>query len=530
MVEKGREVADGARWENRCWLFLVMVMTVFVALAAGLTLWPYVNSHLTHSEGSDKVDEKYSKALKITNQFFDIQKSGKLEDNRIPWRGDSGLEDGMEVGLDLSKGMYDAGDLMKFGFPMAFTATILSWSILEHGDQWKRVNEFEHAQESLKWITDYLINAHLSDNVLYIQVGDPELDHRCWERPEAMSERRPLTQINTSYPGTEVAAETAAAMAAASLVFKKPDSTYSSLLLKHARKLFSFANTYRGSYSSSVPQVQKYYNSSGFEDELLWAAAWLYHATSDPYYLNYATVLNGRAFGNWGSPTWFSWDDKSVGTQVLLSRVNFFNSKGTSSEEILALQMYRRSAEAFMCVLLPDSPRATTSRTNGGLIWVMEWNPIQYAAASAFLANVYSDYMLESGTHSLYCDGKLYSPADLRNFAISQADYVLGDSPLRMSYLVGYGDKYPQYVHHRGASIPVNATTGCSDGFVWLESTHPNPNVAIGAVVGGPFKNDSYIDSRNNSMQGEPTTYNAALLAGLLAGLVSTSSVPKSFT
>lgn len=32
------------------------------------------------------------------------------------------------------------------------------------------VKQLEHAQDSLKWITDYLINAYPSANVLYVQV------------------------------------------------------------------------------------------------------------------------------------------------------------------------------------------------------------------------------------------------------------------------------------------------------------------------------------------------------------------------
>lgn len=40
--------------------------------------------------------------------------------------------------------------------------------------------------------------------------------------------------------------------------------------------------------------------------------------------------------------------------------------------------------------------------------------------ASAFLAVIYSDYMLTSKTDTLYCTGKDYKPADLRKFAISQ--------------------------------------------------------------------------------------------------------------
>lgn len=105
----------------------------------------------------------------------------------------------------------------------------------------------------------------------------------------------------------------------------------------------------------------------------------------------------------------------------------------------------------------------------------------------------------------------------------------MGNNPMNMSYIVGHGSKYPGYVHHRGASIPVGAKTGCKDGFEWLESVDPNPNVAVGAVVGGPFLNETYIDSRNNSMQAEPTTYNTALLVALLSGLITTSSVITSF-
>lgn len=93
-----------------------------------------------------------------------------MVDNKISWRGDSALKDGSEAKLDLSKGMYDAGDHIKFGFPMAFTATVLSWAILEYGDQMQTVDQLDPAQDSLKWITDYLIEAHPSENVLYIQV------------------------------------------------------------------------------------------------------------------------------------------------------------------------------------------------------------------------------------------------------------------------------------------------------------------------------------------------------------------------
>ncbi|KAM2914187.1 hypothetical protein COP2_044748 [Malus domestica] len=86
-------------------------------------------------EPSSAITQKYFDILKLAVQFFDVQKSGHLVDNKISWRGESGLKNGSNAKLDLSKGMYDVGDHMKFGFPMAYTATVLSWAILEYGDQ-----------------------------------------------------------------------------------------------------------------------------------------------------------------------------------------------------------------------------------------------------------------------------------------------------------------------------------------------------------------------------------------------------------
>ncbi|KAL2321967.1 hypothetical protein Fmac_026346 [Flemingia macrophylla] len=183
-----------------------------------------------------------------------------------------------------------------------------------------------------------------------------------------MTEARPLIQVNASCPGSDVAAETAAAMASASLVFKKADSTYSSTLLKHAKQLFSFANKNRGSYSENIPEVQTYYNSTGYGDELLWAASWLYHATGDDSYLEFVTDQDGEDYAQWGSPTWFSWDNKLVGTQVLLARLSFFKAKDISNSYGSGLSSYRKTAEAVMCGLLPDSPTAIKSRTDSNIL------------------------------------------------------------------------------------------------------------------------------------------------------------------
>jgi hypothetical protein len=60
-------------------------------------------------------------------------------------------------------------------------------------------------------------------------------------------------------PGSDLAGETAAALAAASIVFKNVDPTYSNNLLTPAKQLFDFANNYRGKYSDSITDAEEYY-------------------------------------------------------------------------------------------------------------------------------------------------------------------------------------------------------------------------------------------------------------------------------
>lgn len=517
------------------WWLLSLGIAAFVVTAAVLTIL-HSRKHSHHRVSPlpgppGAISQKYAQALKVALTFFPIQKAGKLpNDNPILWRGNSAMSDGNDVGADLSGGMYDAGDHIKFGLPMAFTATLLSWSVLEYGDQMDAAHELGAAQSAIRWITDYLINAHPSSNVLYIQVGNASIDHKCWERPENMMEKRPTFQVDALSPGSDVAAETAAAMASASLVFRKTDSAYSDKLISHAQQLFQFADSHRGLYSSSIPSVQTFYNSTGYKDELLWAAAWLYHATHNESYLNYVSVGNGQEFAQWGAaPTWFSWDNKHAGVQVLLSRVHLFGTNTTSSAVRSDIERYKMTAEAIICALLPDSPTSAPNRTEGGLIWITQWNAIQNSVNSALLTLIYSDYLLTSRVDNMKCGDKDFTPEDLRKFALSQVDYILGENSMKISYLVGFGEDYPKQIHHRGASIPADVSTNCNSGFEWFNSKSQNPNVATGALVGGPFQNDSFIDIRSNPMQNEPTTYNTAAFVGLLSGLLTTSSVVQSF-
>ncbi|XXG54731.1 hypothetical protein AAC387_Pa03g2537 [Persea americana] len=86
------------------------------------------------------------------------------------------------------------------------------------------------------------------------------------------------------------------------------------------RKVFAFADKYRRSYSNGLKSyVCPFYCSySGYQDELLWGAAWLHKATKNPAYLNYIQV-KGQTLGVDETDNTFRWDNQHVGARILLS-------------------------------------------------------------------------------------------------------------------------------------------------------------------------------------------------------------------
>ena len=112
----------------------------------------------------------YSDALSKSILFFEGQRSGFLpQDQRIGWRANSGLSDGWMYNTDLTGGYYDAGDNVKFGFPMAFTTTMLAWSVIEFGDLMPP-NDLRNALVAIRWATDYLLKTVSQPNRIFVQV------------------------------------------------------------------------------------------------------------------------------------------------------------------------------------------------------------------------------------------------------------------------------------------------------------------------------------------------------------------------
>ncbi|MBD2091798.1 glycoside hydrolase family 9 protein [Microcoleus sp. FACHB-1515] len=442
----------------------------------------------------------YGEALEKSFLFYEAQRSGRLPStNRIAWRGDSALRDGADVGVDLTGGYYDAGDHVKFGFPMAASMTMLGWGVVQYRSAYQQSGQLDEALDAIKWGTDYILKAHTAPNEFWGQVGLGGPDHAYWGPPETMTMARPAFKIDAQRPGSDLAGEAAAALAAASIAFRPTDAAYADRLLTHATQLFSFADTYRGKYSDSIPDAANFYPSYSYTDELVWSATWLHKAIeakggTDTFYLNKAQSYYQGVYQGWTQ----SWDEKSHGAAVLLAQ-----ETGNSR--------YRTDVENWLNHW-SDKSGAGIRYTPGGFAWLDQWGSARYSANTAFVAGVYSDTVNDPG-------GGSASSGRYSNFAADQIDYLLGDNPNNRSYVVGFGNNAPRNPHHRAAHG--STTNNINDPLT-------NRNVLTGALVGGlSAPNDNaYVDDRTNFITNEVALdYNAAF-TGALARMYQEANQP----
>lgn len=123
-----------------------------------------VSPHLYASEPKFKMHHRFS-------LFFSFNfPAGSLPDNYpFTWRNDSGLYDGLDQNKNLTGGFYDGGGSIKYTFPMAFSVTMLSWSVLEYWDQYVLADQLVEAVSLIQWGVDYLLAAKY-ENIIFAQV------------------------------------------------------------------------------------------------------------------------------------------------------------------------------------------------------------------------------------------------------------------------------------------------------------------------------------------------------------------------
>ncbi len=512
-------------------------------------------------QASSASEQNYAEALQKSVYFYDTQRSGPLPKtsnqflsnalhkgflpNRVEWRGDSYTEDGkynqfkQAINIDLNGGWHDAGDHVKFGLPMAFSASVFGWGILEFWEAYEDAGQLEYAIDNLRWVSDYFIKAHVSENEFYAQVGNGEIDHSLWAPPEVQGPElkrtegddiyRPALKLDMENPGADLVGQTAAALAIAHLIFKKysethpEESEYAQALLEHSEQLFSFAwktkdfdhsgaDVSPGTYTKSMVDnsghnyALSYYNAtSGAKDEIPWAAAWLYLATKKADYLHKAEANYTAIAGNTGHFAWYpAWDDIRNAVYYVMAKVAKAptyakDTQLSAADTTDGFYDYELHSSNYLKELLNNK-----TYTPGGMIFLDGFASARASAMVSMVALVHKNYLEENNKDSAF-------QAELVDFATGQIDYILGDNPHNMSYMVGYGDNWQTAAHHRASH---GSTSNDIDS-----PTIPR-HILYGALAGGPDVSDGFSLDRAEFPMTEVATDMNAGFTGALAGLV----------
>jgi len=430
----------------------------------------------------------YVDALDKSLFFYEVQQAGPLPSwNRVEWKSDSTMHD------PVLGGWYDAGDHVKFNLPMAYSASMLAWGLYQYPDGLEKSGLKQCYENNLEFVLDYLVECDKGSEVVY-QVGIGKDDHTWWgpvdlleygmeDNSHSIAESR--AALTASKGCTAVFGEMAAALASGAAALDGDiDASKKASYIKHAENIYNIAKKDPSDSVYNDSDAQGFYRSEHCYDQLFYAANWLYIATGDKSYLDDAKEFfpklpqmrgeSGTAYG------WVHcWDDNTQGG-MLLYAINT-NDSGAIAHVKKHCDRWVNGDEA--------------KKIPGGLRWLSNWGCLRYANTAAFLATVASDTVLKS-------EADRYT-----EFAETQLNYALGDNPNKQSYVVGFGDKYPQYPHHRTAH-----GSWKND----LKIPDKTRHILYGALVGGPNEDGSYNDDRQDFINNEVATdYNAGYTAML---------------
>lgn len=526
---------------------LVAVMCAATALCQLTANLPVTNAaeELADSIANDSgLDYDFARALQYSIYFYDANMCGTEveENNQYSWRGNchtydaevplTPMPDSKSAGTNLSQefidkckdildpdgdgfvdvagGFHDAGDHVKFGMPENYAASTVGWGYYEFRDSYIKTGQQEHIETVLRYFNDYLMKCTFLDNDGNViahcyQVGDGDIDHAYWNSPEVDSMARPAFFLTADKPQTDYVASAAASLAINYLNFKDTDPEYAQKSLDYAKALFKFAMDNPKELSDNADGPKGYYRSSKWEDDYCWAAAWLYKITGEHKYLE-EIYPN---YDYYAAPCYVHcWNDVWGGVQCILGEISmekplkdgeyvypdfideFKEAAGKSPyEEMNCWDSVAKAIETYMS-------GGVGTITPAGYWWLDTWGSARYNTAAQLVALVHDKYT-NNGKAGKYSE-----------WAKSQMEYIMGNNPLKRSYIVGYNENSVKFPHHRACS-----------GLTKCEDPDEHRYVLYGALAGGPDNSDKHNDTTADWIYNEVTIdYNAAFV-GACAGL-----------
>ncbi len=466
-------------------------------------------------------NEQYQKALWMTGRFYGAQRSGAghnwLIAEHEPTQTASSLTGNLSAFVkgqdfvkdadgdyDLTGGWVDCGDNVKFGQTEFYSGYMLALGYSEfptgYGDYYSqnyegyigasdytwegkkgKPNGIPDILDELKYATDFFMKCVRDEKTFYYQVGDGGPDHQVWctspvkatlsraQGGEAEGSRKVFKANGKTTSMTSFCGATLAIM---SRCYRPFDSDYADKCLAKAKVAYDYVmGTEKGNTGSDF-----YPSKPNYESDIVVLAMELYRATNNSEYLATAKEYSK-----------FMADPKTFNHNYSL------NYNNTEDFACYLMAMYADDANAktalqFFCDLYKPSSGYFLNKKNGS------WGILRFPANQAFV------YALN--------DKVLGKEKTLNPYSLTSIEYIMGNNGKKFSYIVGFGDNFPHYPHHRnfyGLDNDSEANLKPQDKFMQL-----------GYMVGGSINNGEYIDNEKEYTYSEGgIDYNAGLVASL---------------
>jgi hypothetical protein len=469
---------------------------------------------------------QYQKALWMTTRFYGAQRSGNgpnwliaeheptqtatgLSTNLTSFvKGKSFLKDADTDGYDLTGGWFDCGDFVKFGQTEFYSAYMLLLGYSEFpagyddkysadyqgyigsGDYtWEGnkgiPNGIPDILDEVKYATDFFMKCVRSNSVFYYQVGNGNYDHKHWctssvkstlpladggeaEGPRAVSKASGKTTSMTALCG--------ASLAAMSRLYKKYDSAYASQCLEKAKVAYDYVmNTTKGNLGGTGGF---YGAKSKYEPDEVVLCMELFRATGDSTFLSAANDCSSFMTGatTWNHNYTLCYNNTEDLAYYLLAA---YGGSDLAKERLTYYvnELYKPSDGYILNV-----------KNNS-------WGLLRYPANQAFVYGLYAKL-----------DNNMVT---VDPYALATIEYMMGSNSENFSYIVGFGEKYPLYPHHR------NYYGLDNDSEASLVPPASNYQ-QLGYLVGGTLDDGDYEDNEKNYAMAEGgIDYNAGLVGAL---------------
>ncbi len=470
--------------------------------------------------------EQYQKALWMTTRFYGAQRSGEgpnwllatHEPTNVPnalsgnlskfQKGKSFMKDA-DGDYDLTGGWFDCGDHVKFGQTEFYSAYMLLLGYSEFPEGYDDYYSFDYKGyissddytwegkkgipngipdilDEVKYATDYLMKCVRSSSVFYYQVGDGAVDHNHWVTASVMATLPkseggeadgPRAFSKATGNVTSMAALCGSALAAMARLYAPFDPDYAKKCLDKALVAYDFVentpkgNSAAGGFYGSKPK---------YTADLVIFNVELYRTTKDAKYLSAAEKncgwMNAEADYNYNYSLCYNNTEDLAAYLIASLPESSYKDKAMNVMDFYVNSMYK-----------PTSGKILNKKKG-------DWGILRFPANQAFSYGLYNKL---KGTLST-----------VDEYSLATIEYIMGKNSGNLSYITGFGQKSPKYVHHRN----YYGSDADKESGVELQDKFRQFGYLVGGSLDGTY---SDVPSADYTYSEGGIDYNAGLVGAL---------------